>query len=184
MLDGKYPIWHRNDYPKGTWLCAKCYASRNYKRKFATRKDAYRYLSKKMRGSGNPFFGKHHAEETKNRISKSKTGVPLPDQVRIKMIGRKLSLETRAKLSAAFKGRPSPMKGRHHSIESKVMLSIANTGKSHTEETKRKLSEAKRGEKNPCFGKHLQMRLERKYLKLLEVKRIISLGSTIVRLPK
>jgi NUMOD3 motif len=96
-----------------------------------------------MSGSGNPFFGKLHTEETKNKISVTKTGVQLSDKARTKMIGRTLSPEARAKLSAAFKGRVSPMKGKHHSIESKVKLSIANTGRSHTEETKKKLSEAR-----------------------------------------
>ena len=65
-----------------------------------------------MSGSGNPFFGRHHTDETKNKISITKTGVPLPDQVRIKMIGRSLSPKAKAKLSAALKGRASPMKGK------------------------------------------------------------------------
>jgi hypothetical protein len=94
-----------------------------------------------MGGKGNPFFGKHHTEETKNKISITKTGVPLSDQTRKKMMGRKLSLEARAKLSEMFKGRPSPMLGRHHTDESKMRLSIANFGRHHTDETKRKLSE-------------------------------------------
>ena len=103
ILDGKYPIWHRNDNPEGTWLCAKCYASHKYKRKFATREQAYEYMSKRMSGRGNPFFGKRHTDETKNKISAKKKGVPLSEQTRMNMVGRTLSLEARAKLSAHSK---------------------------------------------------------------------------------
>lgn len=45
------------------------------------------------------------------------------------------------------------MKGKKHTEETKLKMSIARKGKKHTEETKKKLSELKVGEKNPNFGK-------------------------------
>lgn len=58
------------------------------------------------------------------------------------------SEETKARISASEKGRPSPMKGRHFSEETLKKLSEANKGKKHgamSEEHKRKLSIAHMG---------------------------------------
>lgn len=150
------------------WLCSTCYASRHYapKKKFKTKDELYNYLSTKFSGDGNPFFGKHHTAETKTRISIKKTGVPLPQAVRLKMIGRSISQETRRKLSAALKGRRSPMKGKHHSDESKTRIAYMNFGRTHTDDTKKKLSELMKGEKNPMFGKHVAEETKKKILVL------------------
>lgn len=74
-------------------------------------------------GTKHPLYGKKHSEETKEKI-------------RISKIGKKLSEETRNKMSKIRKGRDSPMKGKKHS-----------------EETKEKISKNHRsikGEKNPA----------------------------------
>ena len=158
--------WHRHHEKAGLWLCSTCYARVHYnlKRKFTSKDERYRYLSERFRGTGNPFFGKQHTEETKRKISEKKTGVPLPEKTRAKMIGRPVSLETRMKLSAIFKGRPSPMLGRRHTDESKMRLSIANMGRRHSEETKRKLAEIMKAKNNhPSNGREIQ-----------EAKRILS----------
>jgi hypothetical protein len=73
--------------------------------------------------------------------------MPLPESARLKMIGRIISQQTRRKLSAALKGRPSLMKGKHHSVESKTRIAYMNFGKTHTDETKKKLSVLMKGEK-------------------------------------
>lgn len=59
--------------------------------------------------------------------------------------------ELRRKFGAARKGKPSFMKGKKHSEETKLKMKISQTGnknhfygKHHTEETKRKISEARR----------------------------------------
>ena len=76
------------------------------------------------RGEKNPYFGKHHSEETKKKMSEAK-------------IGTHHSEEHKKKISQALSGEKNPNFGKHFS-----------------EETKKKLSFAMSGEKNPLFGKH------------------------------
>ena len=101
----------------------------------------------------------HICEETRKNMSKAFTG-------------RKLSIETKRKMSEARKGKNNPNYGKHHSIETKNKISkakigqqglcgIANPmfgktgnknsmfGKHHTEESRRKISEARLGRKSP-----------------------------------
>jgi hypothetical protein len=146
------------------WLCATCYARRSYapKKKFQTKKDQYDYFRKLFSGKGNPFFGKQHTADTKSKISLKKKGVPLPEHARLKMIGRSVSPEARVKISESLKGRPSPMKGKHHSVESKTRIGYSNFGRTHTEATKSKLSEQMKGEKNPMYGRHPNEETKRK----------------------
>lgn len=67
---------------------------------------------------------------------------------------RLVSNETRKKLSIAFKGKPSPMLGKHHSELSKKLLSKINKGNKHrlgvktTQKTKNKLSQINFGRKD------------------------------------
>ena len=59
------------------------------------------------------------------------------DHVSLHNKGKFVSTDTRKKISAARKGKPSPWLGKHPS-----------------EDTRKKMSEANRGEKNPMFGRH------------------------------
>jgi len=54
-------------------------------------KEAREKISLRVRGKGNPFYGKHHTEETRQRMHKPHGP---------------LSLETRVKMSASKKGKP------------------------------------------------------------------------------
>ena len=56
-----------------------------------------------------------------------------------------LSEETKQKMSQTLKGRPSPLKGRTHTDETKRKISLAKKGKTHTEETKLKMSLSRTG---------------------------------------
>ena len=76
-------------------------------------------ISEAHKGRKSPFYGKHHTEETKNKMSETRKG-------------KHHTEETRKKLSETRKGK------KHHFY-----------GKHHTEEAKNKMSEAHRGEKHP-----------------------------------
>ena len=89
------------------------------------------------------------------------------------MYGKKLSEETKRKMSLSRMGRVSPNKGKKLSREWKEKIRQSNSGKNnywygktHSKETIKKLSDAKLGEKNPFYGrkhsektKHLLRRL-------------------------
>lgn len=78
-------------------------------------------LQGKMVGDKNPFYGRRHTEETKNKI-------------RAKLAFHAITEETRKKLSEAGKGR-----------------SVWNKGIPMTASTKRKVSKSLRGELNPAW---------------------------------
>ena len=88
--------------------------------------------------------GKKLSEETKQKISEKMKG-------NTNSKGKKLSEETRKKISEAEKGKPG-MKGEKNPM----------WGRHHTEETKKKLSEAKIGKKNPNYGKSLSEETRKK----------------------
>lgn len=59
-------------------------------------------------------------------------------------------------------GKPSAMRGKRHSEESRKKMSEALKGRKLSDEHKRKLSEAWLGENNPNYGKHLSKETRRK----------------------
>ena len=56
-------------------------------------------------GSGNPFYGKTHTEETKNKIKLARALQVFSEETRAKITGKKISAETKLKMSLAHKGR-------------------------------------------------------------------------------
>jgi len=60
------------------------------KKKFKSKEERYKNLSRLFNGAGNPFFDKQHSIETKKLISSKKVGRPLPEHVRLRMIGMPL----------------------------------------------------------------------------------------------
>jgi group I intron endonuclease len=86
--------------------------------------------------------GKKLSEESKQKMSESRRG-------------KKLSEETRQKLSESLTGENHPNYGKNHSEETKQKISEALKGennhfygKNHTEEAKQKISEAHKGKKH------------------------------------
>ena len=91
------------------------------------------------------------SEATQGRIpwNKGKTGLYEP------------SLETRRKLSESHKGKPSPRKGRKHTLESRRNMSEARKGKptwikgkTHSAETREKISQSQKGRVLSCEHRH------------------------------
>ena len=101
----------------------------------------------KFIGTKNPFFGKHHTEEAKEKNRLAHLGHKKSEETLKKMSlamrGKRLSEETKKKLSLARKGKPSWHKGRKRPNISKKHL-----GKKLSEETKIKLSIAHKGERS------------------------------------
>lgn len=106
------------------------------------------------KGEGNPFYGKHHSEETLEKLSGENNGMfgkQHTEESRKKMsdsrMGHVVTEETRARISTSNMG-------HEVSDETREKISIANTGKQHTEEFKLYLSEKNTGKGNPFYGKH------------------------------
>lgn len=85
-------------------------------------------LSMERTGEGNPMYGKpspmkgkHHSEEARARMSKTRRGKPSPKKGKP---GHPCSEEARRKISEANKGHPGYFTG-HHSEESKRKMSEA-----------------------------------------------------------
>ncbi len=77
------------------------------------------------------FLGRHHSEESKQKMRKASEGKNNP------MYG------------VSIKGKNHPMWGRRHSKEARKKMKEATKGrKKVSEETKRKMSEAQKGEKS------------------------------------
>jgi hypothetical protein len=89
----------------------------------------------KYSGSKNPFWGKCHSKETKEKISKANSGRTW-----------KLNPKQIERISKLHKGKVL-------SQETKEKLRKARTGTKLSEETKRKISIATAGKNNPMFGK-------------------------------
>ena len=69
-------------------------------------------LSIEMVGENNPFYGKHHTENVKNRLIELHTGM-------------KVSHDARQKMSESRKGDKNNFYGRHHTEDSKHKISLS-----------------------------------------------------------
>lgn len=85
-------------------------------------------------GSGNPFFGKKHTEQTRQKISQSlmgnipyNKGIPMSNEQKRKLskinTGKKLSKETKRKIKEIWRKNGHPWTGKKHSIETKRKIS-------------------------------------------------------------
>jgi hypothetical protein len=118
--------WHR-------MATAKRYTSKQYE---VLRKQHALIMS----GENNPFFGKSHSEETKEKLRKANTGKSYN-------LGAYRSPEQRAKISASLKGRKNPhvskaLKGRKVPKETIAKMLESRKGYKFSDETKEKIRQA------------------------------------------
>ena len=100
------------------------------------------------KGKDSPNYGKKASEETKKKLSISKSGEKHP------MFGKKVSEKTKQLMSESRKGEKNGFFGKHHTEESKKLISEHRKGviPNFSEEAKIKFSERWKGEKNPRYG--------------------------------
>lgn len=97
------------------------------------RKSLSKYGGYNLSGGGDGRLGYKLTEEVKQKI-------------RLSNLGKKMSNESKQKMSVAAKircvGKLSPMEGKKHTIESRMKISEAGKGRVHSEETRKKRSES------------------------------------------
>lgn len=95
-----------------------------------------------MRGKPGALLGKMFSKEHRQKIG-------------LATKGRKLSVETRSKISIAKTGIQSPFLGkkRNFTAEQFERIRLAHLGFKHTEKSKEKMSRARKGNKNSFYGK-------------------------------
>ncbi len=117
-------------------------------------------------GENNPFYGKHHTEETKNKNSISHKNKHPSEKTKLKMSEAKkefipwnkgmkgcYSEEHNKIMSESIKGENNPFYGKHHTEESIKKSSDAHKNKHPSEETRRKISEYHIGKPSGMKGK-------------------------------
>ena len=120
-------------------------------------------------GEKNPFYGKHHSDETKRILREQRVCKSPTEETRHKISlankGRSISSEHRQRLSVALTGRirseqhrkhlSEANRGKRHSEETKLKLSHSLAGRKFTEEHKKKISEALKGHPGCWLGKKM-----------------------------
>jgi len=104
------------------------------------RKDLGTGILHNRTNGGEGVSGYIHTEETKRKLSKSKSGE------KHYMYGKILSVETKRKISKSNSGKNHPLYGKFEHTN-------PNYGKTHSAETKNKMSIALSGENHPLYGK-------------------------------
>jgi hypothetical protein len=100
----------------------------------ATRNKMSASMKKLCVGKGNGFYGKRHTIETKLKMSKIRTGKIMTEETKQKLsivlTGKKRTDETKQKISEMRKKTGSPwLLGTHHTMETKLKISLATKGR-------------------------------------------------------
>ena len=103
------------------------------------RKIVNQKISQALQGEKNPMYGKHHTEQTKQKIKNN--------------LKNYWTKEKKQERSEKYTGQGNPMYGKHKSKES-IAKTVAHTDYSvyRTEEYRKKMSLATSGEKNGNYG--------------------------------
>lgn len=111
--------------------------------------------------SNHPMFGKHHSDESRNKMSKAKTGTTLTEEHRRRIsdsVKASMTVERREQMSKRLKGNKR-VKGKHWKLtdETKARMSAAFKQRKYSDEAKRNMSEGRRKylESNPDAMKQI-----------------------------
>lgn len=120
-------------------------------------------------GGNNPFYGKHHSEETRKKMSENNSHY---------MLGKHLSEETKNKIRYKNKNKIISNETREKlSLNAKTNPNYGMKGKKVSDETKLKLSLSKLGKPSKAKGKvHITNDLEDKMINLDELSHYLELG--------
>lgn len=89
-------------------------------------------------GELNSMYGKHHSDETKEKLRSNR-------------LGKKMSDETKLKISKKTAGKNHPSYGTHLSDEIKLRIQLSKLGTKASDETKSKLSAMRKGKNNSRY---------------------------------
>lgn len=106
--------------------CRSCSKNKDFKINSHLYESLKRLRNKMSCSDGNSMYGRHHSEETKEKMRQKVLGKHHSEETRKKISeankGRHPSEETRKKMSESRKGKPSPQKGKHLSERHKAKL--------------------------------------------------------------
>jgi len=107
---------------------------------------------KNAKGENHPFWGKHHTEETKRKMSENHANFKKENHP---IWGKHLSDQTKKKLSEKLKGKIPWNRGIPQTEETRKKISARLKGHKDSLETRKKKSLARMGDKNPFYGKRV-----------------------------
>ena len=100
-------------------------------------------MSEMFSGKGNPFYGKKHTVETRQKIAQHNKKRVISEETRRKLSmsrkGKKRPAETRRKISEAKLGEKNPFYGKEHTAETRQKMSNALKGRTLSEEHRKKI---------------------------------------------
>ena len=113
-----------------------------------------RKLSELLSGENSPWYGKHHTEESKKKMSE-KLKERWEDEEYKRYMSEKLKERWKdEEFKQSMTGENHPLYGIPCNEERKRKIGEGNKGKTRTEEQKHRLSELFSGENHPMYGKH------------------------------
>lgn len=126
-------------------------------------------VNRTLVGENNPFYHKHHTEESRKKMSMHNAR---------NMLGKHHSEETKAKIGLGNRGKVVSEKTREKlSLIARTAPNFGNRGKHLSEETKKKLSEIKKGKPSKAKGKiHITNDVEDKMVPADELDNYLALG--------
>jgi hypothetical protein len=133
----KYNIKQAEKLKKPCRNCASKEKQLKYKEKYS---NALKKLNDSQKGENNPFFGKHHSNELKNKFSKDRKGKSVHTD------------DSKLLLSQANKGTNNPMHGRKV-FDIWVEKYGYDAALQKEKKWKEKMSKSLSGQNNPMYGK-------------------------------